>query len=179
MTGSVGATQGFFAFSPENIFLDPQHGIHFNGRFGEFSSPSCPCTMRLACTPLIVETDRFQARERNPNPNFLVRIFSGGVGVFHVKGWGPKSLICPSKPEKSNFFGGISRDFAGISRKCPKSLRKKSLCSIFGPYIYVQFSKTSPLKSEESSGKSSGENRVKSCHVCGSHGFFGPESPLF
>ena len=39
----------------------------------------------------------------------------------------------------------------------------------------MQFSKTSPLKSGESSKKSSGENRVKSCHVCGCHGFFGPE----
>ena len=41
--------------------------------------------------------------------------------------------------------------------------------------IYVQFSKTGPLKSGESSEKCSGENRVKSCHVCGCHGFFGPE----
>ena len=41
--------------------------------------------------------------------------------------------------------------------------------------FYVQFSKTSPLKSGESSEKSSGENRVKSCHVCGCHGFFGPD----
>ena len=41
--------------------------------------------------------------------------------------------------------------------------------------IYVQFSKTSPLKSGESSEKSSGENRVKSCHVCGCRGFFGPD----
>ena len=41
--------------------------------------------------------------------------------------------------------------------------------------IYVQFSKTSPLKSGESSEKSRGENREKSCHVCGCHGFFGPE----
>ena len=41
--------------------------------------------------------------------------------------------------------------------------------------IYVQLSKTSPLKSGESSEKSSGENCVKSCHVCGCHGFFGPE----
>ena len=39
--------------------------------------------------------------------------------------------------------------------------------------VYVQFSKTSPLKSGERSEKSSGENRVKSCHVCGCHGFFG------
>ena len=42
--------------------------------------------------------------------------------------------------------------------------------------IDVQFSKTSPLKSGESSEKSSEENRVKSCHVCGCHGFFGPET---
>ena len=45
--------------------------------------------------------------------------------------------------------------------------------------IYVQFSKTSPLKSGESSEKSSGENRVKSCHVCGCHGFFGPDMCFF
>ena len=41
--------------------------------------------------------------------------------------------------------------------------------------FYVQFSKTNPLKSGESSEKSSGENGVKSCHVCGCHGFFGPD----
>ena len=41
--------------------------------------------------------------------------------------------------------------------------------------LYVQFSKTSPLKSGESSEKSSGENRGKSRRVCGCHGFFGPE----
>ena len=76
----------------------------------------------------------YQGGEKNPNPNFLVRIFSGGVGVFHVNGWGPKSSIRPSKPGKSNFLGGISRDFAGISRGRPKSLRKKSLCSISVPY---------------------------------------------
>ena len=45
--------------------------------------------------------------------------------------------------------------------------------------IFVQFSKTSPLKSGESSEKSSGENRVKSCHVCGCHGFFGPDHGFF
>ena len=79
----------------------------------------------------------FQGRKRNPNPNFLVRIFSGGVGVFHVNGWGPKSSIRPSKPGKSNFLGGISRDFAGMSRKCPKSLRKKCLCSILVSLMFA------------------------------------------
>ena len=49
-----------------------------------------------------------------------------------MKGWGPKSSVCPSKPRETKLFGGISRDFAGISRDfagisrwCPKSLRKK------------------------------------------------------
>ena len=65
-----------------------------------------------------------QGRKRSPNPNVLVRIFSGGVGVFHVKVWGPKSWVCPLKPGKSNFLGGICRDFAGIGRRCPKNLRK-------------------------------------------------------
>ena len=74
-----------------------------------------------------------QGGKRNPNPNFLVRIFSSGVGVFHVNGWGPKSSIRPSNPGKSNLLGGISREFAGISRGRPKSLRKKSLGSIFVP----------------------------------------------
>ena len=51
-----------------------------------------------------------------------------------MKGWGPNSSVCPSKPRESNLFGEISRDLAGISRKRPKSLRKRCLGSIFGPY---------------------------------------------
>ena len=75
-----------------------------------------------------------QARKSNPNPNFLVRISSGRVGVFHVKGWGPKSSVCPSKPRETKlFFGGYPGTFAGISRGCPKSLRKKSLCLTLVP----------------------------------------------
>ena len=58
---------------------------------------------------------------------------------FRVKGWGAKSSVCPSKAGITNFFGGISRDLAGISRRCPKSLRKKSLCSIFVPYFFWNF----------------------------------------
>ena len=56
-----------------------------------------------------------------------------------MNGWGPKSSIRPSKPGKSNFLGGISRDFAGISRGRPKSLRKKSLGSILVPYETLIF----------------------------------------
>ena len=72
-----------------------------------------------------------QARKRNPNPNFWVRISSGGVGVFHVNGWGPKTSVCPSKSRETKLFGGVPRDFAGVSRGCTKSLRKN---------VCVQFS---------------------------------------
>ena len=51
-------------------------------------------------------------KKTNPNPNFLVRICSGGVGVFHVKGCGPKSSAFPSKPRKTKLLARISRVFA-------------------------------------------------------------------
>ena len=36
--------------------------------------------------------------KKEPKPKLLSPdIFSGGVGVFHVKEWGPKSSVCPSK----------------------------------------------------------------------------------
>ena len=78
-----------------------------------------------------------QGRKRNPNPNFLVRIPSGRVGVFHVKGWGPKSSVCHSKPRETKLFGGISRDFCRDIPGCLKSLRKKSLCSILVPIFKI------------------------------------------
>ena len=87
------------------------------------------------------ENGEFRFRPQSPikeekgtqTQTFWSRYFSVGVGVFHVNGWGPKSSICPSKPGKSNFFGGISRDFAGISRRCWK-VWEKSLCLIVVPY---------------------------------------------
>ena len=88
-----------------------------------------------------------QGRKKNPNPNFSVRMFSGGVRVFHVKGWGPKSSVCPSKARETKLFAGISRDFAGISRGRPKSMRKRGVCSILVPYFdQIPYK---PLKSEK------------------------------
>ena len=68
-----------------------------------------------------------QRRKRNPNPNFLVRIFGGGGGGGGLprEGAGPQSSVCPSKPRETKLFGGISQDFAGISRRRQKSLSKK------------------------------------------------------
>ena len=76
-----------------------------------------------------------QARKRNPNPNFLVRISSDGMGVFRVKGWGPKSSVCPSKHRETKLFGGISRDLWRDIRGCPTSLRKKTFVFNFRTLI--------------------------------------------
>ena len=48
--------------------------------------------------------------------------FSGGVGVFHVNGWGPKSSVCPSKHRPTKFFW---RDIPGFCRDIPGFLPGK------------------------------------------------------
>ena len=99
----------------------------------------------------------FGGRKRNPNPNFLVWISSGGAGVFHVKGWVPKSSVCASKPRETRLFGGISGMLPGYPAKSPKSLRKikKQLCSILVPYNFVGkvHPKNPPGKSSAKSSK--------------------------
>ena len=72
-------------------------------------------------------------KQNEPKPKLLVRISSGRVGLQNVKGWGLKSSVCPSKPGNQTFWAGYPGIFAGMSRGCPKSLRTKSLCSIFCP----------------------------------------------
>ena len=62
--------------------------------------------------------------------------FRVGWGVFHVKGWGPKSSVCPSKPRETKLFGGISWDFAGISPGGARRVREKKACVQFlGPML--------------------------------------------
>ena len=68
---------------------------------------------------------------KEPKPKHFGPDIFGGGGVFHVKGWGPKSSACPSKPRDTKHFGGISRDFAGISQVRPKSLKRKKVCVQF------------------------------------------------
>ena len=73
--------------------------------------------------------------------SFWVRRPPGGVGVFHTKGWWPKTSCPPSKlclPWVSK--RGI-RDVPGILPGCPgplavfKSLCKKTSCAFFVPYL--------------------------------------------
>ena len=66
-----------------------------------------------------------QAGKRSPNPSFLVRISSGWVRGFPREGVGAQKFGMSLEIRETKLFGGISQDFAGISRRCPKSLRKK------------------------------------------------------
>ena len=47
------------------------------------------------------------------------------VGFFHVKGWGPKSSVGPSKPRATKLFGrdipGFCRDIPGAPEKFEKT----------------------------------------------------------
>ena len=83
--------------------------------------------------------------EKEPKPKLLSPDIFWWVGVFHVKGWGPKTSVCPSKPRESNFFGGISRDFAGISWNRPKSLRKNVWVQFLAPIVGDDFDWTTGI----------------------------------
>ena len=110
---------------PKPLFWLGFLGVHccFSFFFCSGTFPTAPIAKIGVTLPSLKRDNR--GRKRNPSPNFWVRISPGGVGVFHVKGGGPKSSVCPSKPGKSNFFGGISRDCAWISRRRPENLEKK------------------------------------------------------
>ena len=71
------------------------------------------------------ETSLLQARKKSTNQNFRVRIFTCGVGVFHVKGWGPKRSACPSKPGKSIFLGRDIPGFGWDILAVPEKFEKK------------------------------------------------------
>ena len=58
--------------------------------FRRESGPPCPLPFFLLAN--------FFRQEKEHKPKLLVWISSGGVGVFHVNAWGPKSSVCPSKP---------------------------------------------------------------------------------
>ena len=93
-----------------------------------------PCSTRMrgktkrgekswACAQGYCKRGSDQARKTNPNLNFQARRFSGGVGVFHTKGWGPKSSVCPSKPGNQTFgrdIPGFCWDIPGAPEKLEK-----------------------------------------------------------
>ena len=65
-----------------------------------------------------------QARKRNPNLNFLVRISSGGVGVFPRERVGAKKFDTSLETREIKLFGrdipGFCRDIPGVPEKFEK-----------------------------------------------------------
>ena len=73
--------------------------------------------------------------KRSTNPNLWFWMSSSGVGVMHVKGWGPKRSASPSNPQETKPFGGISRNFCwdipGVSEKFEN--RKTPVFNVWPP----------------------------------------------
>ena len=81
--------------------------------------------MRIHVAPVVaparIEENIPGELKRNPNLNFLVRVFSGGVGVFHVRGGGGQQVrYVPRNQENQTFWAG----YAGILRGYPGGARK-------------------------------------------------------
>ena len=89
-----------------------------------FSSSKMSRFYLKTCTPM----------KGTPWSTAWVRIFSGGVGVVLLKGWGPKSSVCPSKPGKSDFFGLDIPGYCSDIPVAPAKFEKNKLCSVCGPW---------------------------------------------
>ena len=92
-------------------------------KFGKKSTKS-----QLKSTKWALLISHWRWWERTPNTQTF---WSGYLPVGWSRCGGPKSSICLRNPGKPNFLAGYPGIFAGISRGLPKSLRNKSLCSIF------------------------------------------------
>ena len=150
---------------------------------GHFSNTNSPAKHFLALHTTLHHVESFFARlttdlsaalqdHQYDHGHKLSSEFKGRLtGGFSNGGASRSGLVLPFFQGKFDHDKGQKSAISG--RRLHWRLSTGIFC--FFSSIYVQFSKTSPLESGESSEKSSGENRVKSCHVCGCHGFFGPD----
>ena len=83
---------------------------------GFFTSTSSPKSVQKSVQKFV----KNQARKKHPNLNFCVQIFSGGVGVFHVKGGGQKVRYV-LETQGIKFFW---RDIPGFCRDIPETPEK-------------------------------------------------------
>ena len=73
-----------------------------------------------------------QARKRSINPNVSVRISSGGVRVFHMKGGeGTKTLYAPRNPGKPNLWAGCPRILPRYLKDAYEKFEGKQFCSTY------------------------------------------------
>ena len=102
-----------------------------NHHLSEQLQPLCAnVKAKIAVTDVVTDASETAVRiawsgmKKQPKSKLLSPdIFRRG-GVFHVKGWGPKSSVCLLKPGKSNFFWrdvpGFCRDIPGAPEKFEK-----------------------------------------------------------
>ena len=109
-----------------------------HGGFPAEIAEKMPATIKLAqpypAPELRAEIFLIPARKKSTNPSFRVRIFSGGVWVFHMKGWGPKSSVCPSKPGNQT----LGRDIPGFCLDIlavPERFEKKVSVQFWAPTL--------------------------------------------
>ena len=82
-------------------------------------------------------------KKKNTNPNFWVRISSGGVGVFHMKVGGQKVLyvLRIRNPVKPNLWAGyphFCQDIPGV----PETFGKENYVQVLGQWPYNKCSKS-------------------------------------
>ena len=58
-----------------------------------------------------------------------------------MKGWGPKSSVCPSKLRETKVFGGMSQDFCRDAPELPEKFEKKKVVFNFWPLKLELFAK--------------------------------------
>ena len=78
-----------------------------------------------------------QGRKRNPNPNFLAWISSGGVGGLRREGVGGQKCGIFSRPRETKLFGGISLDFCRDILRTPEKFEKKMFVFNSRPLLRV------------------------------------------
>ena len=94
------------------------------------------CNMSLFCGFFF--DNNSSGKKKEPKPKlFGPDVFRWGGGLPRAR-VGAKKFGMSLETRETKLFGGISRDFAGISRTCPKCLRKKGLCSIFVPQFRIR-----------------------------------------
>ena len=136
---SIYATPGLSFFSFRSLVSHSFPVFQHRRSYRQSSSPNIPA--------LLSEIDHMppidQSRRRSTNPNFWVRISSGGVGVFHMKGWGPKNSVCPRNQRKQIFWRDISgfcRDVLGV----PEKFEKKCVQFLAPNSVYFAIASISP-----------------------------------
>ena len=77
----------------------------------------------------------WSGKRKEPKPKLFVLDIFGWGGGLPREGVGAKKFGVSFETRETKLFHRISRDIAGISRGHPKSLRKKSLCSILVPHF--------------------------------------------